>query len=85
MSKKNGEPPTSQEKLNVLAEHTLLNDERIEKLWDLMIEIRIGVADEGGIKLKNDKEWRYAFQRRAETAALRNNQRERLRKWFGLT
>jgi hypothetical protein len=83
MSQKNGAMMT-QKQLKDLAELTLQCDERIEQLWDLMIEIRLGVADEGGIKLKNDKEWRVAAQQRAKVAGLQKKQRDRQRKYFGL-
>ncbi|MDE2104876.1 MAG: hypothetical protein KGL39_47000 [Patescibacteria group bacterium] len=82
MPNKNGKVMT-QEEHKMLAELTLQNDERIEQLFDEVIELKLA-AISAGWHLKNAQEWRVSAQERAKVAELQKIQRQRLRKSLGL-
>jgi len=82
MSRKNGKV-MSNEDHKMLAELTLQNDERIEQLWDMMLEIRNAAADVGW-KLKDAQGAKEAARIRAQHAGSADIQRDKLRKYLGL-
>jgi hypothetical protein len=71
------------EQLKSLAELTLQNDERIEQLWDMVIELKLA-AIRAGWKLKDAQEWQDAARSRSESAGIDTIQRQRFRKSLGL-
>ena len=82
MAPKNGKSLTEEDH-KMLAELTLQNDERIERLWDMILELRNAACDEGW-KIKDCAGSKIAAREREKSGGILEIQRERLRKLLGL-
>jgi hypothetical protein len=72
------------EQLKMLATIILQHDERIEQIWDAIIEIKILLIESGSWPRVDEKELRDARRGRANAAGLVEMQRQRLRRELGL-
>lgn len=71
------------EQLKSIAELTLQNDERIEQLWDMVVELKL-LASKAGWAIPDAKVWQDVFQERAASCEALKNARQRLRESLGL-
>jgi hypothetical protein len=82
MTHKNGKVMT-QEQLKMVAELTMQHDEQMERLWDLVLELRNVVAD-AGLKVPDAAMSKKAVSERAKHASIVKMQREKQRKFLDL-
>jgi hypothetical protein len=82
MAHKNGKM-MSQEELKMLAELLIQHDEEIERLWDVIYELKLDVIASGR-QLSDAKAWKDGYVARKQGASIPKMQREKLRKSLGL-
>ena len=62
---------------------TLQNDERIERLWDIVVELKLALI-EAGLKVPDAQKWQETSLKRAQGASIQKMQQRRLRTSLGL-
>jgi hypothetical protein len=75
--------PLTDEQLRMLAELILQSDERIDTLFEMVLELST-LAGQAGWKVTDAQEKKASARQQASASALAKSQRQRLRKSLGL-